>query len=178
MERKKRVYVSVPRDHHLNDSQKALKHSIYALMERNGLEPQEFHVSGLPLRYPYTFDAVRDIMSRCQGVLILAFARWRDPAGIVGLALPTVWNHFEGAFAVALKKEILVITEKDVAEDGITWSGGGQLILAAPPSADPSWLNTPYAQPQIDAWVRVIKDTDDIFLRLQQQGTRDRERYT
>jgi hypothetical protein len=70
MERKKRVYVSVPRDHHLNASQHVLKHSIYGLMERNGLEPQEFHVSGLPLRYPYTFDAVRGIMSRCHGALI------------------------------------------------------------------------------------------------------------
>jgi hypothetical protein len=51
------------------------------------------------------------------------------------VVLPTVWNHFEGAFAVALRKEILVITETNVAADGITWSGGGQLILGAPRSA-------------------------------------------
>lgn len=162
--RNKRVYVSVPRDHNLNDSQRKLKHAIYALMSRNGLEPQEFQVSGLPLRYPYTFGAIRDIMSRCHGVLILAFARWRDPTGAVEQALPTVWNHFEGAFAVALKKETLVITETDVAQDGITWGGGGQLILSAPPQADPAWLDTPYAKPQLEAWMLAVRDMNDVFL--------------
>src|SRR5689334_12710540 len=98
MERIKRVYVSVPRDHNLDESQRILKHSILAKLRANRLEPQEFQVSGLPLRSAYTFDAVRDIMSRCHGALILAFARWRDPSGSGGIAMPTVWNHFEGAF--------------------------------------------------------------------------------
>jgi hypothetical protein len=79
--RLKRVYVSVPRDQNLGESQRVLKHAILDELRRNGLEPQEFHVSGLPLRSPYTFGAVRDIMARCHGALILAFARWRDPRG-------------------------------------------------------------------------------------------------
>ena len=40
MERNQRLYDS------LSDSQKTLKHAIYALMERNGLEPQELQVFG------------------------------------------------------------------------------------------------------------------------------------
>jgi len=120
MDRPKRVFISVPRDNHLDDRQKALKSAILELLQDKEFEPQEFQVSGLPRRKPYTLDAVRDIMSRCHGVLILAFARWHDPSTKQKLALPTVWNHFEGAFAIALKKEILVITEDTVAEDGIT----------------------------------------------------------
>lgn len=158
------MYVSVPRDHHLSEGQKALKHALLDDLRRKGLEPQEFHVSGLPLRSPYTFGAVRDIMARCHGALILAFARWRDPTGGGGLAMPTVWNHFEGAFAVALKKEILVITEENVAKDGITWAGGGQLVLAAPRDADPRWLETAYAKSQIEAWIDAVKRVDDVFL--------------
>jgi hypothetical protein len=115
MIRARRVYVSSPRDHHLDDRQRGLKYAILAKLRSEGLEPQEFRVSGLPLRTPYTFDAVRDIMARCHGALILAFARWRDPSGTASVAMPTVWNHLEGAFAVALKKEILVITESQVA---------------------------------------------------------------
>lgn len=164
MARSRRVYVSVPRDFHLDDRQRALKHAILDRLRDEDLEPQEFHVSGLPLRAPYTFDAVREIMIRCHGALILAFARWQDPSGTPGVAMPTVWNHFEGAFAVALKKEILVITEMHVAEDGITWSGGGQVILYAPSDAEPAWLDTTYAKPQIDAWVDAVKDTNDVFL--------------
>jgi hypothetical protein len=161
----KRIYVSVPRDFHLSDSQQTLKHSIFAELREKKLEPQEFHVSGLPLRSPYTFDAVRDIMARCHGALILAFARWRDRTGEnAKLAMPTVWNHFEGAFALALRKEILVITEENVAEDGITWAGGAQIILKAPTGAGADWLETGYARPQIDAWIDAVNQTKDVFL--------------
>ncbi|MCB1859418.1 MAG: nucleotide-binding protein [Gammaproteobacteria bacterium] len=94
----------------------------------------------------------------------MAFARWSDPTGEAGVALPTVWNHFEGAFAVALRKEVLVITETNVAADGITWSGGGQLILSAQPGAGPDWLDSPYAKPQIEAWIQAVKRVNDVFL--------------
>jgi hypothetical protein len=164
MERLKRVYVSVPRDHNLDERQRILKRSILHKLRSSGLEPQEFQVSGLPLRSPYTFDAVRDIMARCHGALILAFARWRDPSGGERIAMPTVWNHFEGAFGVALKKEILVITEENVAEDGITWAGGGQIVLRAPAAAGPEWLETEYAKTQIDAWIEAVRGTKDVFL--------------
>ena len=164
MERLKRVFVSVPRDHNLEAPQRALKHAILTELRTKGLEPQEFQVSGLPLRSPYTFDAVRDVMGRCHGALILAFARWHDPQGMNGKAIPTVWNHFEGAFALALKKEILVVTEENVAEDGITWGGGGQIVLRAPAGAGPEWLQGGYAKPQVDAWVAAVKQVNDVFL--------------
>jgi hypothetical protein len=164
MVRPKRVYVSVPRDQNLDERQQILKHTILDQIRENGLEPQEFQVSGLPLRYPYTFEAVREIMARCHGALIMAFARWRDPSGGEAICMPTVWNHFEGAFAVAMRKEILVITEENVAKDGITWGGGGQIILYAPPDAGPEWLQTTDAKRHIEAWTEAVKRIDDVFL--------------
>jgi hypothetical protein len=121
-------------------------------------------LSGLPRRKAYTLEAVREIMSRCHGALILAFARWHDPSTKQNLALPTVWNHFEGAFAIAMRKEILVITEENVAEDGITWRGGGQIVLSAPASADPTWLKLKDTKTQLDAWIDAVKETKDVFL--------------
>jgi hypothetical protein len=165
MERVKRVYISVPKDHNLDERQRILKRSILDKLRNKGLEPQEFQVSGLPLSSPYTFDAVRDIMARCHGALILAFARWRDRSSSgEHIKVPTVWNHFEGAFALALRKETLVITEKHVASGGITWAGGGQIVLVAPVGAGPEWLETAYAKPQIDAWIDAVKGTKDLFL--------------
>jgi hypothetical protein len=164
MKRPKRAYVSVPRDHNLSQQQQALKHVILDELRRRGVEPQEFQVSGLPLRSPYTFDAVRAIMSRCHGALILAFARWRDPAGGGALAMPTVWNHFEGAFALALKKEILVVREEGVSRDGITWDGGAQIMLELPSQAGAAWLESPYVKPQLDAWIDAMERMNDVFL--------------
>ena len=170
MNRTKRIFVSVPRNHHLNDQQRVFKKAILDKLRSEKCEPQEFHVSGLPLSSPYTFEAARDIMSRCHGVLILAFARWHDPSGGGGIAMPTVWNHFEGAFAVALKKEILVITEDNVAQDGITSPGGAQLVLNAPVGAGAEWLISEYAQPQIDAWIDAVGKIKDIFLAYSSKG--------
>jgi hypothetical protein len=53
MNRAKRCYVSVPRDHNLDDNQTRLKHALYERLRTNGIEPQEFHVTGLPVRAPY-----------------------------------------------------------------------------------------------------------------------------
>ena len=58
MERAKPVHVSVPRDHNLDERQRVLKHAILKKLRHKGLQPQEFQVSGLPLRSPYTFGAV------------------------------------------------------------------------------------------------------------------------
>jgi hypothetical protein len=162
MNRHKRVYVSVPRDHNLTGPQVVLKHAILATLRRNGIEPQEFHVSGLPLRLPYTSAGVRDVMARCHGALILAFARWQDPSG--DAAIPTVWNHFEGAFALALRKEILVLTEDHVSDDGITWSGGEHIIVRVPRDAGPASLESESARLQIQAWIDAIQQTHDVFL--------------
>ncbi|MBL8327907.1 MAG: nucleotide-binding protein [Rubrivivax sp.] len=162
--RPKRVFISVPRDHNLREPQRLLKRAVLAHLRAQGLEPQEFQVSGLPVRAPYTIDALREIMTRCHGVLVLAFSRWHDKDEAEGLALPTVWNHFEGAFAIALKKEILVITEQQVSEDGITWGGGGQIVLRAPRGSGAEWLATDDTRTQLSAWVDAVKQNDDIFL--------------
>ncbi|MGZ8731671.1 MAG: nucleotide-binding protein [Thermoanaerobaculia bacterium] len=118
----------------------------------------------MPLRSPYTFEAVGDIMRRCHGALILAFARWHDPSGADRVAMPTVWNHFEGAFAIAMRKEILVVTEENVASDGITWGGGGQIMLWIPSDAGAEWVNSPDAERHFTAWSNAVKRTDDVFL--------------
>ena len=164
MQKPRRIYVSVPRDHNLNDRQRTMKHAILDKLRQKGMEPQEFQVSGLPRRAPYSFEAIRDIMARCHGVLILAFARWHDQSGGGGLTMPTVWNHFEGAFAVAMRKELLVVTEDNVAVDGITWDGGGEIVVTAPADAKPDWLNDSYASHQIGAWIDAVMDVRDVFL--------------
>jgi predicted nucleotide-binding protein len=78
--------------------------------------------------------------------------------------MPTVWNHFEGAFAVAMRKELLVITEEHVAIDGITWDGGGEIVVTAPADAYPEWLDDSYASHQIGAWIDAVMDVRDVFL--------------
>jgi hypothetical protein len=110
-------------------------------------------------------------MALCHGALILAFARWLDPSRGDAVSMPTVWNHFEGAFAVAMQKEILIITEENVAQDGIIADTGGQMILRAPLDAGPEWLETDDPVRQINAWVDSVKSTHDVFLAYSSKGS-------
>jgi hypothetical protein len=99
---KARVFISVPTDENLDSRQRTLKHAILDGIRTEGFEPQEFLVSGLALHMPYSFANAYDVISRCQGALVLAFARWRTRTPVSSLAVPTVWNHYEGALALAL----------------------------------------------------------------------------
>jgi hypothetical protein len=162
-----RVFISVPTDKHLDARQRSLKHAILNGIRNEGLEPQEFLVSGLPFRMAYNFENAREVMERCQGAVILAFARWRNKEkywNIGNAALPTVWNHYEGALAKALEKETLVVTEEMVPPDGITWTGGGHIILRIPEPAGVEWVQTNEFQPQFRAWVNAVKARKHIFL--------------
>jgi hypothetical protein len=155
-----RVFISVPTDQNLDARQRSLKHAILHAVEDEGLEPQEFLVSGLPLRMAYNFANAREVMDRCQGAVVLAFARWRTG----NAAVPTVWNHYEGALALALQKETLVVTEEIVNSDGITWDGGGQVILRIPGSAEVQWVHSNAFQPHLRAWAQTVKARKHVFL--------------
>jgi predicted nucleotide-binding protein len=63
-----------------------------------------------------------------------------------------------------MRKELLVITEEHVAADGITWPGGGQIMLWIPSHSGPEWLNTPEPDRHLTAWSNAVKGTDDVFL--------------
>lgn len=155
-----RVFISVPTDQNLDTRQQSLKQAILTAVRKEGFEPQEFWVSGLPLRMAYTFANAREVMDRCQGAVILAFARWHTD----NAAVPTVWNHYEGALALALQKETLVVTEAMVYSGGITWDGGGQIILRIPESAGVEWLQTNAFQPHLRAWGDAVKARKHVFL--------------
>jgi hypothetical protein len=156
---KPRVFISVPMDQNLDARQRSIKHAILDGVRSEGFEPQEFFVSGLPLRMPYSFENAREVMDRCQGAVILAFARWSTG----NAAVPTVWNHYEGALAKALGKETLVVTEDIVRSDGITWTGGGHIILWIPESAGAEWIQSDGFRQQFRAWVEEVKKRKHIF---------------
>lgn len=157
---KPRIFISVPIDGHLSARQLALKHAILEQIKREGFEPQECFTSGLPLRMAYNFANAREVMDRCQGAAILAFARWKSGTG----AVPTVWNHYEGAMALTLHKETFVVTEEMVHADGITWSGAGQVIVKIPTRAGVKWLSTSNYESHFRAWADAVKGRKDIFL--------------
>jgi predicted nucleotide-binding protein len=51
-----------------------------------------------------------------------------------------------------------------VYSDGITWDGGGQIVVRIPKSAGARWVQTNAFQPQFRVWVDAVKKRDHVFL--------------
>ncbi|MCE2810551.1 MAG: nucleotide-binding protein [Planctomycetaceae bacterium] len=163
MNLKPRIYISAPVDKNLSSGQLKLKQSILHLLQTDGLDPQEFHVSGLAANQSWSFERSIDVMRRCHGALILAFSQWHDTSRTPPVVMPTEYNHFEGALGISLQKEILIIKDEAVAFRGITNSGGGEFILSIPNTPTPAWLKSNEFQKQYSGWKDRIQRRHHVF---------------
>ena len=139
---KPRIYVSTPVDANLSKDQLNFKKKILLQLANDGLDPQEFHVSGIPAQKSWSFQRAVDLMRRCHGALILGFAQWQDMTPNPSVIMPTEYNHFEGALGIAFQKEMLIIKEEAVSYRGVMFSGGGEFVLSIPQNAGSSWLKS------------------------------------
>jgi hypothetical protein len=128
MKTKPRVFVSVPDDRHLDDRRKALKRAIISFITRQGFDVVGFESeqfgSGLSMNYEsWTVERANRLIRRSDGVLVLALARLRvrvldseddrsnQDTGRIS-ALPTPYNHLEGALAMAQQLQVLILFER------------------------------------------------------------------
>lgn len=164
---KRRVFVSVPADNHLQAGQREVVGSVLQLISNAGFEPQRFLYSGLPASMGWNFQTVDEVMRRCVGAVIFAFPRWELPnpnAVEESTLLPTEYNHYEGAVANTLGLPTLIIAERGIVDRGIAWTGGGKPILFKPQGANASWLNEETFRHRFTLWLDQLKERHDIFL--------------
>src|SRR6476646_9953046 len=160
---KRRVFVSVPVDEHLNTRQINLKNKILQKVIALGYEPQIFLFSGMPAGMAWSFSAVNEVMRKCHGALILGFPRWSFQTQEGVFRLPTEYNHYEGALANSRNLPILTIAETGIVDRGIHWTGGGNPILFMPADADDTWLLSPSFQHRFNVWADQMNERKDLF---------------
>jgi Predicted nucleotide-binding protein containing TIR-like domain len=163
-----RIYLSAPADSNLSQAQLDVKKSIIRVIEQEGFEPQEFFRSGIPKTMAWSFENVETVMSRCQGVAILAFARWlaasaKDEDSRQSIYLPSEYNHFEGALAFARRLPRLVITDERVRTAGITLLSEGPVIFW-PEGVGAVGTSEARFREQLDSWAHQIRSRPDVFL--------------
>jgi hypothetical protein len=172
MNLKPRIFISSPVDGSLTPTQRTIKAAIIRKLIAVGFEPQEFYTSGLSLREAWNFENVEQIMRRCQGAIVFAFEKWQatSPHNLVTI-LPTEYNHYEGALALALDKETLIIKEHAVESSGIAYNGGGHPILPLPLNVKPSWVNSNTFKGQFNDWVRSVQSRPHVFFGYSSKAT-------
>ncbi len=162
---KPRIYISSPVTEVLDRRRQHLKKGILKRIINVGFEPQEFAVSGIPERSDWNFSQAHSLMKQCDGALILALARSFVYYDDKEIPVPTEYNHFEGALAIAEHfPTTLVIAEGDMNMRGILLHGGGFLITKIPNNATTQWLRSNQFKGNLEKWVAQVKERRDVFL--------------
>jgi len=165
---KRRVFVSVPMNHHLDSASREIVQAVLGQIAEAGFEPQRFLFSGLPADMGWNFQTVDEVMRRCVGAMIFALPRRtaneaENPQN-GPVVLPTEWNHYEGAVANTLGLPTLILAEKGIADTGIAYMGGGKPILFKPRDADAQWLRDETFRHRFTLWLDKLNERHDVFL--------------
>lgn len=162
---KPRIYISTNVDASLDSNQLSVKRAILSAVEEQGFEPQEFFVSGLALNEVFNFETANKIMARCNGVLVLALAKWEwQDADGNSIKMPSEYCHLEGGMALAHRLPIFVVTDQNVLDRGIVWMGGGLVVNFIPSGASGEWIKNPVFEKRFQAWCESIKNRPRAFL--------------
>jgi CAP12/Pycsar effector protein, TIR domain len=154
---KRRIYISPASDENLNPDQRAIKRAILHAIEEEGFEPLMLESRN------WSFDRANQDMSRCQGAVILAFARWPiDPH----YSLTSEYNHFDGALAFSHKVPLLIVANDNVRTAGVLLDGQVRLVVLLPVNGGLEWINNKYPgfSFQFKDWCTQVTSRPDVFL--------------
>lgn len=164
----RRVYVSMPSDAGLSDSQNKLKWAIVKQIEALGLEPQIFGGptggTGLAAGSSWSLRSVDAVMRRCVGAALIGIPKWKVTMGRRRAWFSTDYTQYEGAAAYACGLPILAAADERIEHRVIFgWQSGLELI-PMPADAPVSWLKTPRFQGPFQIWRRQLENRRDLFL--------------
>ncbi len=161
---KPRIYVSVMPDWHLNADQISFKAEVIKAIHNKGFMTE---IVSYAEGTPWNIHTANEKMSHCHGAAILAFAKWRNVI-LNGkyYDLPSAYNQFDGALAVANGVPILVITDRNVMTGGINLYAQGLMSCYSPIDGGAEWLTKPGSSfnNTIDSWSKLVISRRNVFL--------------
>ena len=141
----RRIFISSPRDKHLDERRNRFKWAIVESIEKLGYEAQVFGSPdggrGLAAGKSWSPDEADKIMCRCVGAAILGFPIWRSSRGSESVSLVTEYCHYEGAVARTYRLPILAVLEEGVEERVFFLPYGGDAVISLPSQADATWVS-------------------------------------
>jgi hypothetical protein len=164
----RRVFIGVPSDKYLNESEKEIKWGIVEKIEQIGYLAEMFGSvrlkPGLSTGRPWHIREVDRVARRCIGGVLIGLPRWRWPAEINVQSFPTEYNHYECAVLYTLGIPILVLMQDNIAEHCVFYRGSGHLITQFPENAGLKWLETADFTGAFGIWMKNLEKRRDVFL--------------
>jgi hypothetical protein len=157
----RRVFISSPRDEHLDDRRNALKWAIVNAIEVLGYEAQVFGSPeggrGLASGKSWSANAAEEVMQHCVGAAILGLPIWQCSGSKSGknVLLVTEYCHYEGAIARAYGLPILAALEEGVEERVFFNRYAGDPFIRVPAQAESAWVtDSAFRGFEIVSWPR------------------------
>ena len=165
----RRMYVSVPGDSRLSESQIALKWAVIEAITNAGYVPEIFYserpqAGSLTYGRNWSFAECSAVMRRCVGAVIIGLPRHQLATEDGPIRLPTEYAHIEGTLAVEQQLPTFLLSEAGISDRGLFFPGGAHLITSFPVGADGDWVTTPKFMNALDAFLTKVRDRRDVFL--------------
>ena len=165
----RRIYISVPGDSRLSESQTALKWALIDAITDAGYVPEIFYserpqAGSLTYGRNWSFAECSAVMRRCVGAVIVGLPRHQLATDDGPIRLPTEYAHIEGTLAVEQELPTLLLAENGISDRGMFFPGGTHLITSFPLGADADWAKSPKFSNALAAFLAKVRDRRDVFL--------------
>ncbi len=167
--KKPRIFVSLPDNDWLTTLENKTKWAIVKTIEALGYTAEIFldkrrGIRSLAAPQVWSASACEEVMRRCEGCVILGFARSRIPGAAGPIHLPTEYNHYEGAVAHTLGLPLLVLVQDGVLRRVVFDANYHGHVGTMPAKPTPKWLATDAFRVPFDQWREQVALRRDVFL--------------
>jgi hypothetical protein len=165
----RRIYISVPGDSKLSESQVALKWALIEKVIEAGYIPEIFYserpqAQSLTYGRNWSFAECSAVMRRCVGAVIIGLPRHEFATDEGPIRLPTEYAHIEGTLAIEHELPTLLLAEDKISDRGMFFQGGAHLITSFPVGADADWTNKSKFTNAFGAFLTRVRERRDVFL--------------
>ena len=161
---KPKIFISAPLDEHLSADQLRVKKQLLNEIDKRGFAAQEFLRRGIVARKSWTFQNAIDLISECQGVLVLGLARSRWEVTEGTYLCPSEYSHFEGTVALSKGIPTMIVAERGIVNRGIVSTAGGEPISYVDVTDPNSPLSDSLFVTAFDGWLNEIDSRPRVFL--------------
>lgn len=164
----RRIFVSLPADDWLSDQENRTKWSIVSQIEALGYTTEVFldprGTDSLAAAQAWSARECENVMRRCDGCVLLGFARWRLVQNGNDFWLPTDFNHYEGALAYTLGLPLLVFIQSGVQRRVVFDPSYKGYVGSIPKRPTIKWLSSKGFNIPFNYWKGELKKRRDVFL--------------
>ena len=138
--------MSLPADQWLTEQENQTKWEMVSRVEALGYTTEIFFdprgTSSIAASKAWSAAECESVMRRCDGCLLLGFARWRLMHDSRAFWLPTDFNHYEGALAHTLGLPLLVFVQEGVQRPVVFDPSYKGYVGSVPNEPTREWLDT------------------------------------